>query len=71
MELLNGAHVRSIEDAGIISTESLIGLMPELSLIDIVQLTSPFYPLSLFPLQCWVFPKAFLAEASIRKEIDK
>lgn len=49
MELLDEVHIRSVEDAGIISTELLIGLTPEVSLINIVQLTSIFYPSSPFP----------------------
>lgn len=71
MELLNEVHIRSGEDAGIITTELLIGLTPEASLINIVQLTSMSYLPSPFPLRCWVFPKVSLAKVSIRKRIDK
>lgn len=59
MGLLNEVQARSVEDAGIISTESLIGLMPEVSLINIVQLTSLSYPPGPFPFRCQVFPKVF------------
>lgn len=71
MELLNEVRVRLTEDAGITSTESLIVLMPEESLVNTVQLTSLSSPLIPFPLRCWVFPKVSPAEAGIGKGIDK
>lgn len=71
MEQLNEVHIRSVEDAGIISTESLICLMPEVSFINIVQLTSLSCFLSPFPLRCWLFLKVFLSVAAIGKRIDK
>ena len=52
MELLNEVRVRLTEDAGITSTESLIVLMPEESLVNTVQLTSLSSPLIPFPLRC-------------------
>lgn len=52
MELLNEVRVRLTEDPGITSTESLIVLMPEESLVNTVQLTSLSSPLIPFPLRC-------------------
>lgn len=71
MEQLKEVHGRSAEDAGTISSELLIGLMPEVSFINTVHLTSLAYSLNSSPLRNWVFPKVSLAEAGIGKRIDK
>lgn len=71
MEQFDEVHVRSVEDAGTISSELLIGLMPEVSFINTVQLTSLTYSLNPLSLRSWVFPKVSLAEAGIGKIIDK
>lgn len=71
MEAFSEVYVRSIEDGGIICSEPLIGLMPEVHLINVVQLTSLFYLWVPFPLGAEWFPMFFLAEVSIRKGTDK
>lgn len=71
MEQLNEVHGRSVEDAGTISSVLLIGLMPEVSFINTVQLTSLAYSMNSSPLRSCMFPKVSLEEAGIGKRIDK